>query len=72
MSSVLLDIRDNIAIITLNKPNKRNMLTSEVCSLLVEYVTQAEEDPNVKALIVTGVGTAFCAGGQLGLSLIHI
>ena len=66
MSSVLLDIRDNIAIITLNKPNKRNMLTSEVCSLLVEYVTQAEEDPNVKALIVTGVGTAFCAGGQLG------
>ena len=66
MSSVLLNIRDNIAIITLNKPNKRNMLTSEVCSLLVEYVTQAEEDPNVKALIVTGTGTAFCAGGQLG------
>ena len=66
MSPVLLDIRDNIAIITLNKPNKRNMLTSEVCSLLVDYVTQAEEDPNVKALIITGVGTAFCAGGQLG------
>ena len=66
MSSVLLDIRDNIAIITLNTPNKRNMLTSEVCSLLVEYVIQAEQDPNVKALIVTGKGTAFCAGGQLG------
>ena len=65
MSSVLLNIRDNIAIITLNNPRKRNMLTSEVCDLLVKYVNQAEQDPDVKALIITGAGTVFCAGGQL-------
>jgi enoyl-CoA hydratase len=41
------------------------MLTIEVCQQIVDYVAQAEQHPEVKALIVTGTGRAFCAGGQL-------
>lgn len=65
MSLVLYEVRDNIALLTLNNPDKRNMLTLEVCEQIVAYVSQAEQDPKVKALIVTGNGRAFCAGGQL-------
>ena len=65
MSLVLFEIRDNVALLTLNNPDKRNMLTREVCGLIVDYVAQAEQHPDVKALIVTGAGRAFCAGGQL-------
>jgi enoyl-CoA hydratase len=65
MSPVLFEVRDNVALITLNNPKKRNMLSQDVCEQLVDYVQQAEADPEVKALIVTGAGRAFCAGGQL-------
>jgi enoyl-CoA hydratase len=65
MALVLFEVRDNIALITLNNPDKRNMLTIEVCEQIVHYVAQAEQHPEVKALIVTGTGRAFCAGGQL-------
>ncbi|MDG0969109.1 MAG: enoyl-CoA hydratase-related protein [Porticoccaceae bacterium] len=65
MSLVLFEVRNNIALITLNNPDKRNMLNLKVCQLLVEYVKQAEAHPEVKALIITGSGSAFCAGGQL-------
>ena len=65
MSLVLFEVRDNVALITLNNPDKRNMLTIEVCKQIVDYVAQAEPHPEVKALIVTGTGRAFCAGGQL-------
>ena len=65
MSTVLFEIRDNAALISLNNPDKRNMLTQEVCGQIVDYVAQAEAHPEVKALIITGSGRAFCAGGQL-------
>jgi len=65
MPLMLFEIRDNIALLTLNNPEKRNMLTFEVCEMIVDYVAQAEQHPDVKALIVTGNGPTFCAGGQL-------
>jgi enoyl-CoA hydratase len=65
MSLVLYEVRNNIAILTMNNPDKRNMLSLEVCEQIVGYVAQAEQDPEVKALIVTGNGKVFCAGGQL-------
>ena len=65
MSLVLFEIRNNIALLNLNNPAKRNMLSAEVCELIVGYVQEAENNPDVKALIVTGQGSAFCAGGQL-------
>ena len=65
MSLVLFEIHDHVAILTLNNPRKRNMLSLEVCSEIRSYVAQAEGDGRVKALIITGRGPSFCAGGQL-------
>lgn len=65
MSLVLFEVRDNTALLTLNNPDKRNMLTVEVCEEIVSLVAEAEANSEVKALIVTGAGRAFCAGGQL-------
>lgn len=65
MPNVLFEVRDNVALITLNNPQKRNMLTQQICGQIVDYVQQAEADPAVKALIVSGAGKVFCAGGQL-------
>ncbi|MAJ87859.1 MAG: enoyl-CoA hydratase [Porticoccaceae bacterium] len=65
MSLVLFEISDHVAILTLNNPEKRNMLTLEVCSMISAYVAEAETSDRVKALIVTGTGSSFCAGGQL-------
>jgi len=42
MPTVLFEIRYNAALIILNKPDKRNMLTQEVCGQIVDYVAQAE------------------------------
>ncbi|MGB0450161.1 MAG: enoyl-CoA hydratase-related protein [Porticoccaceae bacterium] len=65
MPNVLFEVRDNVALLSLNNPEKRNILSLSVCDQIVDYVRQAEADPEVKALIVTGTGAVFCAGGEL-------
>jgi enoyl-CoA hydratase len=65
MPTVLFEVRDNVALITLNNPEKRNMLTQQVFEQIVNAVAEAEANVDVKALIVTAVGKVFCAGGQL-------
>lgn len=65
MAIVSFEIRDNIALLTLNNPSKRNMLCAEACELIVGHVDEAENNPTVKGLIITGEGSVFCAGGQL-------
>jgi enoyl-CoA hydratase len=62
---VLLDVRDRIATITLNRPEVRNALSSEVLRLLPQLVAAADADPDVDVLILTGADPAFCAGLDL-------
>jgi enoyl-CoA hydratase len=62
---VLLDISDRIATITLNRPEARNALSSEVLRLLPEAMRRAEAHPDVDVLILTGTDPAFCAGLDL-------
>jgi enoyl-CoA hydratase len=61
---VLLDVRDHIAVIRLNDPDRRNAITPEVSATLRDTVRQVEADSAVHALVVTGVGSAFCAGAD--------
>ncbi len=65
MSTVLYEVVNNIAIITLNNPKKRNMLDMIVCRLLVNAIKEAESDRNVVSVIITGTGSIFCAGAPL-------
>ncbi|HZZ49248.1 MAG TPA: enoyl-CoA hydratase/isomerase family protein [Pseudonocardia sp.] len=66
MSKVLYDKRDEIAYITLNRPEKRNAIDAETDQLLFEAWTRFREDPEVRLAILTGAGdSAFCAGADL-------
>jgi enoyl-CoA hydratase len=62
---VLLDVSDRIATITLNRPAARNALSSAALRLLPRLLAQADNDPAVDVLILTGADPAFCAGLDL-------
>ncbi len=62
---VLYDVSERIATITLNRPEARNALSNEVLRLLPERMKQAEADPDVDVLILTGTDPAFTAGLDL-------
>lgn len=59
------DIKNQTAIITLNRPEKRNALNSELVTRLSEKISEAESNVTVKSVILTGEGKAFCAGADL-------
>jgi enoyl-CoA hydratase len=65
-STVLTEIDPSgYAILTLNRPEARNALSRELMDCLVETVNTLQDNPDVRVLIVTGAGAAFCAGLDL-------
>ena len=62
---VLFAVENHVALITVNDPDRRNALTEEMSARLRAAVEQAEADPDVHAVVVTGAGKAFCAGADL-------
>jgi enoyl-CoA hydratase len=62
---VLVHCEDRVAILTVNDPDRRNAVTKEISAALRVAVDAAEANPDVHALVVTGAGTAFCAGADL-------
>ena len=62
---VLYDVRDRVAVITVNDPDRRNAVTDAMSAQLVDAVQQAESDSAVHSVVVTGAGQAFCAGADL-------
>jgi enoyl-CoA hydratase/carnithine racemase len=66
MAKVEYEKRNEIAYITLNRPDKRNAIDTETDDLLFEAWTDVRDDPRVRLAIVTGAGErAFCAGADL-------
>ena len=59
---LLCEIRDRVALITLNRPEARNALSDHLTPALRRMIKQCGDDPGVGALLITGAGTAFCAG----------
>lgn len=62
---VTVERRGVTAVLTLNDPGRRNILTMEMVAQIASAVDELEADPCVQALIVTGAGSAFCAGAEL-------
>jgi enoyl-CoA hydratase len=62
---VLSEVRDGVALITVNDPDRRNAVTGSISEGLRAAVARAEADTAVHAVIVTGAGSAFCAGADL-------
>jgi len=63
--AVLYTVTDHIATLTLNRPETRNALSAEVLGGLLDQLRQANADPEVRVIVLTGSGSAFCAGGDL-------
>jgi 2-(1,2-epoxy-1,2-dihydrophenyl)acetyl-CoA isomerase len=62
---VLLDMRDNIAHITLNRPDAMNALNLEMAKDLLDAAMQCDETTGVRAVVIAGAGKLFCAGGDV-------
>jgi enoyl-CoA hydratase/carnithine racemase len=66
MSTILYNVADGIATITLNRPERMNAFTAEMRDDLIAAFDATDKDDAVRAVIVTGAGKAFCAGADLG------
>jgi enoyl-CoA hydratase/carnithine racemase len=62
---LLCVIRDHVAIITLNRPEVRNALSDTLSPALRAMIRTCGENPDVGVLLLTGAGSAFCAGGNV-------
>jgi enoyl-CoA hydratase/carnithine racemase len=65
-AEVLLEISDHIATITLNAPERMNTISGPMLDQLSEAFLSADNNPDVRCIILTGAGRAFCAGLDLG------
>ncbi|MBN9742768.1 enoyl-CoA hydratase [Amycolatopsis sp. A1MSW2902] len=63
--TVLLDRRDEIAVLTLNRPEKLNAWTHAMRERLIGHLRELDEDPTCRGVVLTGAGRAFCAGQDL-------
>ena len=62
---ILTDIRDRVATLTFNRPDKLNSLSPELLSQSIATLKDWGRDPDIGAIVVTGAGRAFCAGGDV-------
>ena len=63
--NILLEQRENIAVLFLNRPNKLNAFTFSMMKEIISALDSLEGDDSVHAVIITGKGRAFCAGADL-------
>jgi len=59
------EVKNSTAVITLNRPEKRNALNSDLVNAIKDKIVAAESDESVKSIIITGEGKSFCAGADL-------
>lgn len=64
-TEITYEIAEKIATITLHRPDKMNAFTGTMAAELIDAFDRANKDDGVGAIIVTGAGKAFCAGGDL-------
>jgi len=64
-NEVLYEVVDHIAVITLNAPERMNTISGPMLNDLTRLLVRANEDPDVRCVILTGNGRAFCAGLDL-------
>jgi len=62
---VLYEVSEHIATITLNRPDRMNTISGPMLNQLTELLLKADRDPQVRCIILTGTGRAFCAGLDL-------
>ncbi len=62
---VLVEVRDYVAIVTINRPERANALSPAVFEAFVRYSQELANDERVRVMVLTGAGKAFCSGGDV-------
>lgn len=65
MADVEYSVENGVGVITLNRPKRKNAFTAEMVDEWSRILREARTDDSVGALVLTGAGDAFCAGGEL-------
>lgn len=65
--TVLVDVSDAVGTVTLNRPDKMNALTAPMCGALELAIATLAKNADVRCIVLTGAGKAFCAGADLGV-----
>ncbi len=63
--TIRASIREGVGTIVLNRPERRNALNSEMCDAVPTVLDRFENDDDVGCIVITGAGSAFCAGGDV-------
>lgn len=63
--NLLFDVQDNVAHITLNRPEAANTISIGLARELMDAAIECDEDPIIRAVLITGAGSMFCGGGDL-------
>ena len=65
LKNVLFEVREQVAYITLNRPEVSNAMNLEMSREFYEAVCECEQSSDVRAVLITGAGRAFCSGGDV-------
>ncbi len=65
-ANVLVDVTDRVGTLTLNRPEKLNAFAGEMRREVADALDELERDDNVRVIVITGAGRAFCAGADVG------
>jgi len=65
MPAVLTERDDHLLVVTLNRPERQNAINGEMLVRFLDACTEADEDPDIRALVLTGAGGNFCSGADL-------
>lgn len=66
-SPVLVEVRGHVAVITLNRPDRLNAITSQMGAAYARALREADADPEIRVAVVTGSGRGFCSGADLSV-----
>ncbi len=64
--SLLVEDRDGVRTLTLNRPHRKNAIDVELWHALAEALRAVDSDDSVRAVVLTGAGGAFCSGADIG------
>lgn len=67
MAIVELHREAGVAVVTINRPEKRNAMTPEVQLAMIDLLQEAEADDAISAVVITGAGDDFCVGGDFAV-----
>ena len=63
--NIIYEMKDQVATVTLNRPDKMNSLNDDLADEIKEAMYKADDDEEVRVIVLTGAGRAFCAGGDI-------